>query len=162
MSGEVVSKGGRRLRRQHPDELELIKLAGIVHTIDDLVDGVCRAVSAELKMTPLWRRTEGLRDKTVGGRLGSCVGTRVRTTVDIRKSISLPGARPVKKFICGVPGQLLRATAPANAMKSPGVTPCLATNGFCRLTISSRPMLGWNPVSMESKSMMDPSAPPPL
>lgn len=68
----------------------------------------------------------------------------------------------MKKFICGAPGQLLMATAPAKAMKSPGVTLCFETKGFWSLTISSRPMLGWKAVSISSKIMMEPSAPPPL
>lgn len=27
-------------RRKHPDELELVELAGVVDTVDDLVDGI--------------------------------------------------------------------------------------------------------------------------
>ena len=70
--------------------------------------------------------------------------------------------RPMKNCISGAPGQLLTATAPANGMKSAGLTLCLDTNGFWRFTISSRPMFGWNAVSMLSNSMIEPSAPPPL
>ncbi len=35
-------------------------------------------------------------------------------------------------------------------------------NGRCFSTISSRPMLGWNAVSMCEKIAIEPSAPPPL
>ena len=62
----------------------------------------------------------------------------------------------------GAPGQLETATAPANAMKSPAVTLCLSTKGFWMATASSRPMLGWNAVSMSANVMIEPSAPPPL
>ena len=46
--------------------------------------------------------------------------------------------------------------------KSPGVMLCFAMNGFWMATISSRPMLGWNAVSMSANVMIEPSAPPPL
>ena len=45
--------------------------------------------------------------------------------------------------------------------KSPNETLCFRAKGVCSPTISSRPALAWNVVSM-GKAMMEPSAPPPL
>ena len=45
--------------------------------------------------------------------------------------------------------------------KSPNETLCFRAKGVCSPTISSRPALAWNVVSI-GKAMMEPSAPPPL
>ncbi|KAI0645740.1 hypothetical protein C8Q79DRAFT_712016 [Trametes meyenii] len=104
---------------------------------------------------------EWLRDEPVWGGLSGILATNecgeLRCTGTVRRADGAGELDAGKAFRTHI-----RQSISCIAHKSAFERLWRATNGFCRFTISSRPMLGWKPVSMSENMAMEPSAPPPL
>ena len=109
--------------------------------------------------------TEGLRDETIGGgALGILAAQEElgeRGTRALRES-ERAGQLDATRFRHGQYLNGRGEDAESETYKSAAEMLWRAIIGFCKLTMSSRPALAWKLVSIFSKRMIEPSAPPPL
>ena len=143
-----VILGGDTVRRQEVDSLGRAE-PSVLHTGQDLVDRILRQ-----------------RDQTIGRHLGvvgtTCEELEAGATTTVAHTHGTCELNAANGDVFSDTSEEGKQGKYAETYKSPKETLCLSAKGFCSPTISSKPVLAWNLVSMSAKAMIEPSAPPPL